>query len=86
MDAKKAAELVENQFSFDLVGPAMMKLRKNLDNEEIKNKLIQELYDAAVSECAENDADALELLRKASVARVEQYIAASKAGKGKGCS
>lgn len=86
MDAKKAAELVESQFSFDVVGPATMKLRKNLDNEEIRDKLVEELYDAAVEEFGGDDAAALEAIKQAAVARVQQYIVASKAGKGKGCS
>jgi len=86
MDAKKAAELVENQFSFDVVGPAMMKVRKNLDNAEICGKLVDALNDAAVEAFGGDDPAALAAIREAAVARVAQYVESCKAGKGKGCS
>jgi len=86
MDAKKAAELVESQFSFDVVGPAMMKVRKNLDNAEICGKLADALNDAAVAAYGGDDPAALSAIREAAVARVAQYVESCKAGKGKGCS
>lgn len=86
MDIKKAADLVDSQFSFDVVGSGMMKLRKNLENVEIKEKLIEDLYDATVEEYSIEAAEELELIRQACIARVNLYIEASKAGKGKGCS
>ncbi len=84
MNANVLADLVDSQFSFDIVGPVMMKLRKNPDNEELQEKMGEALKKAVI-EKANASEEELPEIEEAVKARVQQYVTASKAGKGKGC-
>ena len=84
MNANMLADLVDSQFSFDIVGPVMMKLRKNPDNEELQAKMSEALKKAVIEKAGASEAEIPEI-EEAVKARVLQYVAASKAGKGKGC-
>ena len=84
MNANVLADLVDSQFNFDVVGPVMMKLRKNPDDADLQAKLTETLK-KAVAEKAGASAEDIAEIEEAAKARVAQYVAASKAGKGKGC-
>lgn len=85
MNANVLADLVDSQFNFDVVGPVMMKLRKNPDDADLQAKLTETLKKAVVEKAgAASDEDIAEIA-EAAKARVLQYVEASKAGKGKGC-
>ena len=78
-------DTLEGLFSFDVLGRDMQKLRKDADNEELQNKLADVLKAAAVEKLGASDAADVAQIGEAAKARVMQYVAAAKAGKGKGC-
>jgi len=84
MNANVLADLVDSQFNFDVLGPVMMKLRKNPDNEELQDKLAEALKNAVIEKAGASEEEIPEI-EEAAKARIQQYVTASKAGKGKGC-
>jgi hypothetical protein len=85
MDEKSALELIESVFTFDYVGDSMMKVRKNLDDEEMQNALAQELKAAAIEKNGETSAEDAAAIAKAAEERVKMYVKSSKSSKGTGC-
>lgn len=85
MDEKSALELVESVFTFDYVGVSMMKVRKNLDNEELQYNMAQELKAAAIEKNGETSPEDAEIIAKAAEERVKMYVKSSKSSKGTGC-
>lgn len=78
-------DIMEDLFTFDVLGRDMQKLRKDADNEELQNKLADVLKAAAVEKLATADAEEIAQIAEAAKARVLQYVAATKSAKGKGC-
>ena len=85
MDSREAKDLVERSFSFDKVGPAMMKVRKNLDDKDLQAILALELSKAASQGIEDLSEDDKELLDAAAKERVSIYVASSKSASGTGC-
>lgn len=85
MDKNMAVELVESVFTFDDVGPEMMSLRKDIDNEELQKKLAAALVDAALESADDSSDAAKSTLAEAAAERVAQYVASTKSTKGTGC-
>lgn len=79
------SDIMEDLFTFDVLGRDMQKLRKDADNVELQDKLAGILKAAALEKVATEDAEEIAQIEAASKARVLQYVAAAKAGKGKGC-
>ena len=84
---KEAAlnDVMEDLFTFDVLGRDMQKLRKDADNVELQNKLADTLQAAAVEKIGTGDAEEIAQIAEAAKARVQQYITAFKSAKGKGC-
>ena len=85
MNANILADLGDSQFNFDVVGPVMMKLRKNPDDADLQAKLTETLKKAVVEKAGAASEEDIAEIEEASKARVLQYVEASKSGKGKGC-
>jgi hypothetical protein len=82
MNLEQATELADNFFSFDYLGDAMMDVRRELDNEELQEKLANALVDVI---CEEEGDDEKELFIEAAMARVRQFVKSAKSAEGTGC-
>jgi hypothetical protein len=85
IDDKTAEELVETVFNFDYVGDAMMALRKNVDAEDRRQRLVKEVAEAATAKANDNSAECIAVITRAAEARVQRYVNGAKAAKGTGC-
>jgi hypothetical protein len=85
IDDKTAEEIIESVFTFDYVGDSMMEVRRNLAAVDLQQKLIKETVEAAITQAGDNSAESMAVLTKAAEARVQRYVAGSKAATGTGC-
>jgi acyl-CoA reductase-like NAD-dependent aldehyde dehydrogenase len=85
IDDKSAEELVETVFNFDYVGDAMMALRKNLEAEDRKQRLVKEVVAAATAKANDNSVECIAVISRAAEARVQRYVNGAKAATGTGC-
>ena len=82
MTLEQAIEVADNYFNFDYLGDAMMDVRRELDNTELREELVETLTDIM---CENEGDDERELFAEAAKARVEQFVESAKSTKGKGC-
>jgi hypothetical protein len=85
IDDKTAGEMVESVFTFDYVGDSMIEVRQNLNSIELQQRLVKETVEAAIGQEGDNSPETIALLTKAAQARVQRYVAGSRAAKGTGC-
>lgn len=82
MTMEQAMELIENYFSFDYLGDAMLEVRRNLDDTDAQAELTDALVEAV---CQENGEQEKDLLTQAARQRVEQFVKSAKSAAGTGC-
>jgi len=85
MDTKEAKDIIESVFSFDKVGPAMMKVRKNLDDKDLQTQLACALREAAFQGIENLSEEDKALLTAVAEERVTIYVNSSKSASGTGC-
>ncbi len=82
MTMEQAMELIENYFSFDYLGDAMLEVRRDLDDAGAQAELADALVEAV---CQENGEQEKDLLAQAARQRVEQFVKSAKSAAGTGC-
>jgi hypothetical protein len=82
---QEARELVESVFDFDHVGTEMLAVRKNFDNQEAQQVLVEELTQAAAGELDDAFAENLAVIGAAAKARVDEFVKGAKFSQS-GCS
>lgn len=78
-------DVIESLFTFDVLGRDMMKLRKDVDNVELQDKLAAVLQTAVSEKLPASDDEEKAQIEKAVKDRVLRYVTASKSAKGTGC-
>lgn len=69
-----ARELVESIFDFEHVGSEMLAVRKNFDDLEAQETLVEELTQAATGELNDGSAENLAVITAAARARVGEFV------------